>query len=135
MRRLVLSLVVLLGAGSAACAQNHLRGVYGPPPSDLGKLGGVYGSPQPLAPAPMPSLPSTVTAPDYGNAGGVPDVTVPGNPEQGEALPNGVAAAPIPGRPGYGEALVNGRHAIIDLSTNRIFQIEDSSPGQSQGSQ
>src|SRR5947209_2753156 len=118
MRPLVLSLIVLVAAGSAARAQNQLRGVYGPPPSSLGNLGGVYGSPRPVAPTPLPSLPSTVTAPDYGaDLGGVPDVSVPGDPEQGQALPDGVRAAPIPGRPGYGEAVVNGHRAIIDQST------------------
>jgi hypothetical protein len=124
MRPLVLSLVVLL-AGSAAYAQDQLRGVYGPPSSNLGKLGGVYGSPQSVAPAPLPSLPSTITPPDYGTVGGAPEVTVPGDPQQGQALPNGVTPTPIPGRPGYGSALVNGHHAIIDESTNRIFQLED----------
>ncbi len=122
---LALWLVLLLAAGSAAHAQDQLRGVYGPPSSGVGKLGGVYASPQTAAPAPLPSLPSTVTAPDYGDAGAVPNVTVPGDAEQGQALPNGVTPAPIPGRPGYGQALVNGRRAIIDLNTNRIFQFED----------
>ncbi len=125
MRSLVLSLVVLLAAASAARAQNQLRGVYAPPASGVGKLGGVYGSPQPLSSAPLPSLPSTVSPSDNGNVGGVPDVSVPGDPQQGQALPQGVTAAPIPGRPGYGAALVNGHHAIIDQSTNRIFQLQD----------
>ncbi|MBV8441900.1 MAG: hypothetical protein JO312_15290 [Hyphomicrobiales bacterium] len=33
-----------------------------------------------------------------------------------------MSPTPIPDRPGYGVAVVNGRRAIIDLSTNRIFQ-------------
>jgi hypothetical protein len=122
MRRFVLSLVLLLAAGSAAHAQDQLRGVYGPPSSAPSALEGVYGAPE-TTPA-FPRLPSTVTAPDYGSAeGGAPHVTVAGVPGRGQALPRGVKPSPIPGRPGYGEAVVNGRRAIIDLSTNRIFQI------------
>ena len=124
MRRFVLSLVVLLEMGPAGTAQDQLRGVYGPPPSTTGNLGGVYGPPQ--APAALPSsLPSTVSTPDYGAAGGGPAVSVPDAPQQGELLPAGVNLAPIPGRPGYGAAVVNGHRAIIDQNTHRIFQLLD----------
>lgn len=126
MRQSVLSLVVFLGLGSVGHAQDNgsLRGVYGPPPSAPGNLGGVYGAPQ-AVPA-LPRLPSTVSAPAYGSAeGGAPSVTVAGVPARGRVLPGGVKPAPIRGRPGYGEAVVNGRRAIIDLNTNRIFQILD----------
>ena len=128
MRRFVLSLVVLLGTGPAGYPQDQLRGVYGPPPSAPGMLGGVYGSPQ--SPSDLSSrlpsrLPSTISAPDYGAAGGAPVVSIPGTPQQGQALPSGVKPTPIPGRPGYGEAVVNGHRAIIDQNTNRIFQILD----------
>jgi hypothetical protein len=123
MRRLILSLVVLLEVDASGYAQDQLRGVYGPPPSAPSALGGVYSPP---ATSPMPSgLPSKVTAPDYGPAGGAPVVTVPGRPERGEALPSGVKPTPIAGRPGYGAAVVNGHRAIIDLNSNRIFQILD----------
>ncbi len=128
MRRFVLSLVVLLGMGPAGYAQDQLRGVYGPPPGVAGTLGGVYGSPQaaPALPSSLAnSLPSTIAAPDYGAEGSGPAVSVPGAPEQGQALPAGVRLAPIPGRPGYGAAVVNGHRVIVDQNTNRIFQILD----------
>jgi hypothetical protein len=128
MRRFVLSLVVLLEIGPAGYAQDQLRGVYGPPPSVPGRLGGVYGQPRtaPGLPSSLPSsLPSTLSAPDYGAAGGGPVVSVPGTPEQGQALPAGVNPTPIPGRPGYGGAVVNGHRVIVDQNTNRIFQILD----------
>jgi|SRR5271166_6325354 len=124
MRRLILSLVVLLEVEASGYAQEQLRGVYGPPPSAPGALGGVYHPPQATSPMPS-SLPSKVTAPDYGPAEGAPVVTVTGTPEQGEALPSGVKPTPIAGRPGYGAAVVNGHRAIIDLNSNRIFQILD----------
>lgn len=123
MRRLILSLVVLFEVEASGYAQEQLRGVYGLPPSAPSALGGVYSPPQ--ATSPMPSLPSKVTAPDYGPAGGAPVVTVPGSPERGEALPSGVKPTPIAGRPGYGAAVVNGHRAIVDLNSNRIFQILD----------
>jgi Protein of unknown function (DUF1236) len=124
MRRFVLSLVVLLEMAPAGYAQQQLRGVYGPPPSVPGTLGGVYGPPQ-AAPALPSSLPSTVSAPDYGPVGGAPVVFVPGTPQRGQALPNGVKPTPIPDRPGYGAAVVNGHRVIVDQNTNRIFQILD----------
>jgi Protein of unknown function (DUF1236) len=126
MRRSVLSLVVLLGMGSTGTAQDQLRGVYGPPPATPGALGGVYGPPQaaPALPSSLSnSLPSTVSAPDYGAEGSGPSISVAGAPRQGEALPAGVKLAPIPGRPGYGAAVVNGHRAVVDLNTRRIFQI------------
>ena len=123
MRRFVLSLVILVGAGSAGHGQdNSLRGVFGPPQSAPGGLRGVYGAPQPLA---RPTLPSTVTAPDYGTSERGPDVSLPGSADPGEALPEGVKPSPIPGRPGYGRAVVNGRPAIIDTGNNRIVQYSD----------
>ena len=122
MRRFILLLVVLLEVEASGYAQEQLRGVYAPP-SAAGALGGVYSPPQAISP--MPSLPSTVTAPDYGPAAGAPVVTVPGRPERGEPLPSGVKPTPIAGRPGYGAAVVNGHRAIVDLNSNRIFQILD----------
>jgi hypothetical protein len=50
---------------------------------------------------------------------------VPGDPVQGQILPDDVNPTPIPGRPGYGTVVVNGRRAIVDLVNNRIFQISD----------
>ncbi len=126
MRQFVLSLVVLLAMGSAGYGQQDsgsLRGVYAPPPSASGQLVGVFDAPR-TAPA-LPKLPNTVSAPDCGTAEGVPVVSVPGAPQQGQALPYGVKPTPIPGRPGYGVAVVNGHRAIIDQNSNRIFQILD----------
>ena len=125
MRGFVLSLTILLEAGSAGYAQNDsgaLQGVYGPPQSATGKLRGVYGPPQP---APLPQVPSTITAPDYGAAERGPSVSLPGHGAPGEELPEGVKPSPIPDRPGYGRAMVNDRPAIIDLRTNRIVQYSD----------
>jgi Protein of unknown function (DUF1236) len=125
MRRIALSLVILLEAGSAGYAQNDsgaLQGVYGPPQSAPGKLRGVYGPPQS---APAASLPSTITAPDYGTVERGPAVSLPGDGALGEELPDGVKPSPIPDRPGYGRAMVNDRPAIIDLRTNRIVQYSD----------
>ncbi len=118
MRQFVLSLVILLEAGSAGYAQT-LQGVYGPPESATGNLRGVYGPPQS---APAAALPSTITAPDYGTAQRGPSVSLPGGVAPGEELPDGVEPSPIPDRPGYGRAMVNDRPAIIDLNTNRVVQ-------------
>jgi hypothetical protein len=68
---------------------------------------------------------STLSAPINVPLGGAPRVTVPGDPVQGQTLPNDITSTPIPDRPGYGSAIVNGRRAIADLNTNRIFQISD----------
>ena len=125
MRRFVLSFIALLAAGLAVRAQNDsgtLRGVYAPPQSAPGGLRGVYGSSPPTA---LPSLPSTVAAPDYGVSERGPDVSMPGSPNPGDALPEGVKPSPIPGRPGYGRAVVNGRAAIIDMGNNRIVDYSD----------
>jgi hypothetical protein len=40
-------------------------------------------------------------------------------------LPNDVTPTPIQDRPGYGWVVINGRRAIVDLNTNRIYQISD----------
>ncbi len=124
MRRFVLSLVILVGAGIAAYAQKDpgtLEGVYGAPLSAPGKLRGVYDSPQSAPPAP---LSSTLSAPDNAPERG-PTVSIPGRAAVGQALPEGVNPTPIPGRPGYGRAQVNGRPAIINLGDNRIVQYSD----------
>jgi hypothetical protein len=114
MRAIVLSLVVFSGLASSCYAQNQpgtLKGVYGPPSSSaLGASG---------------KSSSTLSAPINVPLGGAPRVTVPGDPVQGQTLPNDVTPTPIPDRPGYGAAIVNGRRAIVDLNTNRIFQISD----------
>jgi hypothetical protein len=124
MRRSVLSLVILVGAGFAAYAQKDpgtLEGVFGAPLSAPGKLRGVYGSPQS---APAAPLSSTLSAPDPAPERG-PTVSVPGSAAVGQSLPEGVNPTPIPGRPGYGRAEVNGRPAIIDMGDNRIIQYSD----------
>ena len=71
---------------------------------------------------PTPSRKPTLSAPNYGALDSGPTVTVPGTVGEGQAIPSSVSPTPIPDRPGYGVAVVNGRRAIIDLSTNRIFQ-------------
>ena len=110
MRALAVSCVALLATGYSCCAQEQLRGVFGPP-----------GSTPPAA----KSGKSTLSAPNYGAVGNGPRVTVSGQPTRGQLLPNGVNPAPISDRPGYGTAIVNGRRAIIDLSSNRIVQVQD----------
>ena len=112
MRAIVLSIAVLCGLGSSGYAQNQLKGVYGPPGSSaLGASGKSSGG-----------LSSSL-----GNVpvGGAPRITVPGDPVQGQTLPNDVTPRPIQDRPGYGWVLINGRRAIVDLNTNRIYQISD----------
>ena len=124
MRRFVLSLVILVGAGFAGYAQKEpatLQGVFGAPLSAPGNLRGVYGSPQS---APAAPLSSTLSAPDNAPERG-PTVSVPGSAAVGQSLPEGVNPSPIPGRPGYGRAEVNGRPAIIDMGDNRIVQYSD----------
>ena len=112
MRAIVLSIFVFCGLGSSGYAQNQLKGVYGPPGSSaLGASGKSSGG-----------LSSSL-----GNVpvGGAPRITVPGDPVQGQTLPNDVTPTPIPDRPGYGRVVINGRRAIVDLNTNRIYQISD----------
>jgi len=110
MRAIILSITVLFGLGSFGHAQNQLKGVYAPP--GLPTLG---------APPKSSALSTLSNAP----IGGPPRVTVPGDPVQGQTLPDDVNPTPIPGRPGYGTVMVNGRRAIVDLANNRIFQISD----------
>jgi hypothetical protein len=110
MRALAVSCVALLAMGYSCYAQEQLRGVFGPP-----------GSTPPAA----KSGKSTLSAPNYGAVGNGPRVTVSGQPTQGQLLPNDVNPSPISDRPGYGTAIVNGRRAIIDLSSNRIVQVQD----------
>ena len=111
MRPLVLSCVALLGMGSFGYAQNPtLRGVYGPPG---------------LTPPAKSVGKSILSAPNYDAVGTGPRVTIPGEVTQGQTLPGDVRPAPMPGRPGYGTATVNGRRVIVDLNSNRVFQILD----------
>jgi Protein of unknown function (DUF1236) len=114
MRAIVLSIYVLCGLGSSGFAQNQpqtLKGVYGPPgSSSLGASGKSSGLSSSLGNVPV---------------GGAPRITVPGDPVQGQTLPNDVTPTPIPDRPGYGRVVINGRRAIVDLNTNRIYQISD----------
>ena len=110
MRALAVSCVALLAMGYSCYAQEQLRGVFGPP-----------GSTPPAA----KSGKSTLSAPNSGAIGNGPRVTVSGQPTRGQVLPNDVNPAPIWDRPGYGTAIDNGRRAIIDLSSNRIVQVQD----------
>jgi hypothetical protein len=113
MRAFFLCLAVFLGPACSGYAQNQpgtLKGVYGPPGSSA--LGV---SPKSSSTLPGPNVP----------VGGAPNVTVPGTPVRGQTLPSDVTPTPIPDRPGYGRVVVNGRRAIVDLNTNRIFQISD----------
>jgi hypothetical protein len=110
MRALIVSCVVLLGAGSLAHAQDQtLRGVFAPPGT---------------APA-AKSGKSTLSAPDIGAVGSGPRVTIFGAATQGQTLPSNVSPAPIPDRPGYGKAIVNGHRVIVDLTNNRIVRVVD----------
>jgi len=113
MRATILSIAVFLGLGCAGYGQNQpqsLKGVFAPPSmSALGQSG--------------KAAPSSGS--DLGAVGGSPRITLPGQPTRGELLPNDVTPTPIPGRPGYGQVVVNGRRVIVDLNTNRIFQVLD----------
>jgi hypothetical protein len=40
-------------------------------------------------------------------------------------LPTDITPRPIADRPGYGAVTVNGRRVIVDLNTNRVFQVLD----------
>ncbi len=112
MRALVLSFVALMSMSFSGYAQDQsLRGVYAPPGA----------TPSPAAKAGK----STYTAPDYAPVGGYPRVTISGEAARGAALPSSVSPAPISDRPGYGTAIVNGRRSIVDLSNNRIVQVQD----------
>ena len=111
MRALVLSFVALMSMSFSGYAQDQtLRGVYAPP-----------GATPPAAKAGK----STYTTPDYAPVGGYPRVTISGEAARGTALPSNVSPAPISDRPGYGTAIVNGHRSIIDLSNNRIVQVQD----------
>ncbi len=111
MRALILSCVVLCGAGFLAHAQDQtLRGVFAPPGA--------------AAPA-SKSGTSTLSAPDFGAIGSGPRVTIFGAATQGQTLPSNVSPAPIPDRPGYGKAIVNGHRVIVDLTNNRIIRVVD----------
>jgi hypothetical protein len=116
MRQLLVSLVVLLGAGSTGYAQNDsgtLRGVYGPgqsAPTAPAAIGGIYGPGQ-SAPAALPQ--PSASPPDSG-AAVPPAVLISGPPALGQALPIGINPIPIPGQPGYGTAIVNGHNAIVE---------------------
>jgi hypothetical protein len=150
MRALVLSLILVVGAGSWGYAQKQnkpqgLRGVYGPgengmPAGQLGvsnnsggSNGGIFGAGESgIAPAtpggiygPGESgvaLPSA--APQTQDATGTfgNQFLVPGAIGVGQALPLSVTATPMSDRPGYGTAVVNGRRVIINQSTNQISQ-------------
>jgi len=127
MRAIVLSVAVLLSLGSLGYGQNQglgqrlgsglnqpqtLKGVYAPPSmSALGQSG-------------KSSL--TPSGPDFGAVGNGPRVLVPGgDPVRGQMLPSDVNPRPISDRPGYGTAVVNGRRVIVDLNSNRVFQVLD----------
>ncbi len=111
MRAIVLSAAVFFALGSLGYAQNQpqtLKGVYAPPGSSTfgssGKSSGLSG----------PNI----------AVGSGPRVIVPGgDPVQGQLLPSDVTPTPLPDRPGYGAVTVNGRRAIVDLNTNRVFQV------------
>ena len=112
MRAIILSVVVFINLGSLGSAQNQpqtLKGVYGPPSSPA--LGGSTKSS------------STLSSGSLGSVAGGPRIIVPGKPFQGQTLPPDVTPTPISDRPGYGSVVVNGRRAIVDLNTNRIFQL------------
>ena len=81
MRKIVLSVVALVGIGTAE-AQDTLRGVYQPP-----------GLASPIAPGAAKSGKAskpTLESPNYGPLDGGPVVRVPGTVSQGTQLPNDV---------------------------------------------
>jgi Protein of unknown function (DUF1236) len=112
MRAFVLSVALFIGLGSLSYGQNQpqtLKGVYAPP--GMSALG-------------QSSKSSTLSGSDLGAVGNGPRVLVPGgDPVRGQVLPNDVTPRPIPDRPGYGAATVNGRRVIVDLNTNRVYQV------------
>jgi Protein of unknown function (DUF1236) len=125
MRAIVLSVAVFFGLGSLSYGQNQpqtLKGVYGPPGSSALGPSGSSGS-SALGASGKSSL--TLSPPNLDAVGSGPRVLLPGKPVQGETLPEDVTPTPIPGRPGYGAVVVNGRRVIVDLNTNRIFQVLD----------
>jgi hypothetical protein len=114
MRVSVISTAVFFALGSLGYGQiqpQQLKGVYGPPgASALGQSG----------------KPSSSLGSDTGAVGNGPRVLVPGgDPVQGQLLPNDVTPRPIADRPGYGAVTVNGHRVIVDLNTNRVFQVLD----------
>jgi hypothetical protein len=118
MRAIPLSIAVFIGLGSLGYAQNQpqtLKGVYGPPGSSALGSSGIGASSKSSLGSPLSNAP----------VGGPPRINVPGDPVQGQILPDDVNPTPIPGRPGYGTVVVNGRRAIVDLVNNRIYQISD----------
>ncbi len=96
--------------------------MYGPPESAAGQLRGVYAPPQAVG---ATSLPTTITGPNSATSDSIPNVTMPGEAQVGQALPQGVTSAPMSDRPGYGRAIVNGRNAIVDTNSNQIVQFSD----------
>jgi hypothetical protein len=114
-RAIVLSVIVFVGLGSLTYAQNQpqqLKGVYAPPGSSA--LGA------------SSKLPSALSAPTNAPVGGPARVNVPGgDPVQGQTLPDDVTSTPIPDRPGYGVVVVNGHRVIVNIATNRIFQVQN----------
>jgi hypothetical protein len=113
MRVSVISTAVFFALGSLGYGQTQqLKGVYGPPGgSALGQSG----------------KPSSSLGSDTGAVGNGPRVLVPGgDPVQGQLLPNDITPPrPIADRPGYGAVTVNGHRVIVDLNTNRVFQVLD----------
>ena len=78
--------------------------------------------PQSAAPT---SLPTTVTGSGSATSDSIPNVTMPGEAQVGQALPQGVTPSPMSDRPGYGRAIVNGHNAIVDTNSNQIVQFSD----------
>jgi hypothetical protein len=142
MRKIFVSLVVLLYAGTAGYAQNNsgFMGVYAPGqtvPTVPAAVGGVYGSgqsapevpraiggiygPGQSAPAALPQPTASASASE--DAAPPPAALISGPPFPGRALPIGINPIPLPDRPGYGTAVVNGHTAIVERGTNRIVQL------------
>ena len=122
MRRFVLSLAVLFVAASVGHAQQKSTLQPAFSSSGSGQLRGVYGPPQSAAPT---SLPTTITGSSSATSDSVPNVTMPGEAQVGQALPQGVTPSPMSDRPGFGRAIVNGHNAIVDTNSNQIVQFSD----------
>jgi Protein of unknown function (DUF1236) len=141
MRAVVLSAALFFALGSLCYGQNLGPGQnqglgqrQGAGPGQPQTLKGVYAPPS-LSALGHSGKSSTLSGSDLGAVGSGPRVILPGGPIQGEELPGDVTPRPIPDRPGYGAVTVNGRRVVVDLNTNRIYQILDRGPSTSTSSQ
>jgi hypothetical protein len=108
------------GAGVSSSQSTGAGGLGSAAP--LRPLSGVYGPGESASPIPPASTASGNGATAQGNG---PNVSINGFANVGTVLPFGTNSTPLDDRPGYGVATVNGRRAIIDRSTNRIYEYQE----------